>query len=409
MKAILIHPRGPGQFLRLAPHLAARGWDVTLLSETVDRHVPDVRIVRHRAERARRDTSALARNMAVPEHHIRVGYKVAETLDALARNEGRPDVIFGHIGWGSMLFAKDVLPTTPMLGYCEYFFRAEGGDVGFDPHEPVTLDDRQRLRLRNLGQLVTLDAIDASVSPTRWQRSRYPKPYRETMGLCHDGVDTVLCRPNPSARLKLPSGRVLRHGDPVVTYAARDLEPYRGFPQFMRAAAMVARRRPDAVFVVAGGDGVSYGRPSPDGRSWRDIMLDETGIDPDRVVFLGKVPHSQLLALFQISAAHVYLTYPFVLSWSVLEAMSCGAPVIGSATPPVREVLADGVNGLLADFFDPDALAGTIREALDHPERMRPLRSAARTTVMRRFALASCLQRQTSALEKLAGRQGRPH
>ncbi len=403
MKAVFVHRHGPGQFLHLAPHLAAAGWQVTLIAEKVDVQMPGVGVVRYRPEPPPRGAPAVSRPMAGPDRHVRTGTKVAETLETLRRRDGPPDIVVGHIGWGGLLFAKDVLPDTPMLGYCEYFYRADGGDMGFAPDDPVTLEERQRIRLRNVSQLVTLDAIEAGLSPTRWQRSRYPDWARRRMALCHEGIDVARCRPDPDARLSLPNGRVLRPGDPVVTYVARDLEPYRGFPQFIRAAARLARTNRDALFVVAGGDGVSYGVPPEDGRSWREVMMEETGLDPDRIVFLGRVDHDTLIALFQVSAAHVYLTYPFVLSWSVLEAMACGCLVIGSATPPVREIVADGVNGYLTDFWDETLLAGRIAEALTNRSSHDAIREKARLTVRHRFALSDCLDRQTAIVNRVMG------
>lgn len=403
MKVVFVHRQGPGQFLHLAPHLAAAGWRVTLLCETADARMPGVEVVRYRAEPAMPASGPIARYLAGHEHHVRIGMSVAEALDVMCRREGAPRVVVGHIGWGGLLFAKDVLPDTPMIGYCEYFYRAEGGDVGFDPDETVSLDDRQRTRLRNTGQLVTLEAIEAGLSPTQWQRSRYPGWARRRIALCHEGVEVDRCRPDPRARLALPDGRTVAAGDPVVTYVARDLEPYRGFPQFMRAARKVAERVPDAVFVVAGGDGVSYGRRSEDGRPWREVMMRETGLDPRRIIFLGRVDHPTLIRLFQVSRAHVYLTYPFVLSWSVLEAMACGCLVVGSATPPVEEVVSDGVNGLLADFWDIDALAARVTEALAEPRRHDALRAAARRTIQQHYALPACLERQTAIVNYVVG------
>ncbi|WP_029004672.1 glycosyltransferase family 4 protein [Azorhizobium doebereinerae] len=405
MRIVFIHRRGPGQFLHLAPHLASEGWEVTLVCETTDRALPGVRTVRHRAELAPHGRADATPHLATPEQHVRIGYRVADTLAALARVDGPPDLVFGHMGWGGLIFAKDVLPETPLIGYCEYYHCAEGGDAGFDPAEQVTLDDRQRLRLRNNAQLLTLDAMDGGISPTRWQKSRYPAAYQSRIAHCHDGIDARTFRPEPRARFRLPDGRVLAPGDPVVTYAARDLEPYRGFPQFMRAAARVARLHPDALFVVAGGDGISYGRPPAEGRNWREVMMAETGIDPARIVFLGSVPHAALLRLFQVSAAHVYLTYPFVLSWSVLEAMACGALVIGSATAPMEEVIQDGTNGLLTPFFDTDALTGRMLEALKGGPQLATLRAGARRTIVERYALDRCLARQQSLIGLLLGRR----
>ncbi|WP_341991608.1 glycosyltransferase family 4 protein [Azorhizobium sp. AG788] len=408
MRIVLVHRRGPGQFLHLAPRLASEGWEVTLVCETSDRALPGVRTVRHRAEPALYRRADATPHLATPEQHVRIGYRVAETLEALARIDGAPELLMGHMGWGGLIFAKDVRPHTPLIGYCEYYHRAEGGDAGFDPAETVTLDDRQRLRLRNSSQLLTLDAMDGGISPTLWQKSRYPAAYQSRIAQCHDGIDLRIFHPEPRARFRLPDGRTLAPGDPVVTYAARDLEPYRGFPQFLRAATRVARTRPDALFVVAGGDGVSYGRAPADGRNWREVMMAETGLDPARVVFLGTLPHAALLRLFQVSAAHVYLTYPFVLSWSVLEAMACGALVIGSATAPVEEVIRDGENGLLAPFFDEAVLADRISEALEGGAHLAALRTRARRTILETYDLERCLTRQQALIGSLVGRRASP-
>jgi glycosyltransferase involved in cell wall biosynthesis len=409
MRIAFVHRRAPGQFVHLARHLVGDGWDVTFVCETMGESIPGVRVARHRAEPPARAGAAMARHLATTDQHVRIGHRVAETLEAIRREDGEPDVVVGHLGWGGLLFAKDVLPNAPALGYCEYFYRPEGGDVGYDPAEPVTADDRRRLRLLNATQLLALDAVDGGISPTRWQRSRFPSPYRRRIAVCHDGIDLDLCRPNPDARFELPDGRVLKAGAPVVTYAARDLEPYRGFPQFMRAAAEVLRRDAAAIVVVAGGDGVSYGRPPPSGGNWRSVMMAETGVDPGRIAFLGQIPHDRLVSLFQVSAAHVYLTVPFVLSWSMLEAMACGALVIGSATAPVEEVIEDGRNGLLVPFFDRDALAGRLLEALASVGRPAPIRAAARRTVAERYALPRCLERQSALLQEVigVGRRGR--
>ncbi|WP_075217289.1 glycosyltransferase [Mongoliimonas terrestris] len=404
MRVLFIHRSGPGQFLHLARHLADRGDGVTLLCERVDRPLGDVRVLLHGTEAPARARTATG---AAVDYHVRLGERVAVAIDRMVRREGPPDVVVGHAGWGSLLFVKDVLPATPALAYCEYYYRPSGADMGFDPADPVTAEDRRRLRARNLAQTATLSAVEAGLSPTRWQRDLYPAEYRPKIGLCHDGIDTDVCRPDPTARFTLPDGRVLDRTAPVVTFAARDLEPYRGFPQFMRAAAKVAARHPAATFVVAGGDGVSYGRKAPDGRSWRAVMLEETGIDPSRIHFVGTLPHADLIRLFQVTTAHVYFTYPFVLSWSMLEAMATGALVVGSATAPVEEFVADGRNGLLAGFFDPDALADQLMEVLARPAAFDGLRAEARRTVQARADLATSLARLTGGIERLAGRRPR--
>ncbi|WP_331376965.1 glycosyltransferase family 4 protein [Sinorhizobium chiapasense] len=398
MHVAFVHRRGFGQFAALAHHLVQAGSEVTLVTETVDQRIPSVRVVRHRAEPGPRAYPQMARHLSAPDHHVRIGHRVAETFDAMARLGQIPDVILGHTGWGSMMFVKDVLPRVPALGYCEFFYRAEGADVGFAPDNEPDSETRKRLRLRNIAQLLSLEAIEGGISPTNWQRSLYPPDAQQRITVCHEGIDTRRFRPDPAASLRLPDGRVLKAGDPVITFVARDLEPYRGFPQALEAAATVVRRHPDALFVFVGGDGVSYGAPPPGGGSWKDHLFASLDVPRDRFIFPGVVAHSTLRQLFQVSAAHLYLTYPFVLSWSVLEAMACGALIIGSDTPPVQEVMRSGRNGLLVPFFDTGALADVILDVLERPDNFRVMRAAARRTVEQRFRLDDCLARQMTLI-----------
>jgi len=395
-RILFIHRHGPGQFVHLARHLAGKGSEVTLLCETSDREIPGVRILTHRPVGYRQPEGASS-----ADYQLRLGREVAEMLDGLRRREGAPDIIVGHGGWGSLLFAKDIFPSTPVLGYCEFYYRPSGADVGFDPSCPTSFEDISRLKGRNFAQLSTLLAIEAGISPTRWQQGLFPGEFRRKIAVCHDGIDLSFCRPDPDAEFALPDGRILRPGQKIVTFAARDLEPYRGFPQFVRAAAILARKDPDIAFVVAGGDGVSYGQPHPSGRRWREVMMEETGLDPARIHFMGTLPHEALIRLFQVSAAHVYLTYPFVLSWSMLEAMSCGALVVGSGTPPVAEFIEHEKNGLLTPFFDVEQIARTIGAAL-RTANMREIRGNARKTVQKRAELGACISRQMEILREIA-------
>ncbi|MBP3125681.1 glycosyltransferase [Thalassospira sp. ER-Se-21-Dark] len=401
MKIVLVHRHGPGQFVHLACHLADAGWQVSFLCEAMNVRLPGIRTLRQ---------PVTAPPPAIPfaQYHQDVGLKAARTLESLVREEGAPDIVYGHIGWGSMMFARDVMPKTPLIGYCEHYYHATGRDVGFDPDDEITLAKRAQLRVRNAAQLTTLDQLDAAISPTKWQKSAFPAAYHHKIGVCHDGIDTHRCQPNPNASLTLPDGRVLTARDQVITYVARDLEPYRGFPTFMRAAATLAQQNPDAQFVIAGGDGVSYGQARKDGRTWRDVMMAETQIDPSRIHFLGQIPHDQLIRMYQISSLHVYLTYPFVLSWSVLEAMACGAPVIASDTGPCYDMIRDRQNGFLTDFWDSDALAMKMAFCLAHRDELTPLRERARKTILNHFDLRRCLDRQTTLIENLAsGRKSR--
>lgn len=399
MHIVFVHRHGPGQFVHLARRLISDGWTATLICESMDRPVPGLRVFRYGDKPGGQGRSGeISGKGSVP--YIVAGRRVADILNKLSLNGRKPDLVMGHIGWGGMLFVKDALPDVPAIGYCEYYFQPQGGDLGFAPTEEVSLHHRQTVRLRNTVQLATLDQIDIGISPTAWQKSRFPQEFQSKIVVQHEGIDTSRARPDSVASFRLPNGRLLTAGDPVVTFAARSLEPYRGFPQFVKAAALVATQIPEAQFVIAGGDGVSYGRQTGNASELRDRLVAETGLPQDRAHFLGQVPHQDLVKLFQVSAAHVYLTYPFVLSWSFLEAMACEAPIIASNTAPVQEVIRHKRNGTLVDFWDTNALADEVCAALSDPKSRFDMRRAARRTVVDRFELSGCTLRLQSMLQK---------
>lgn len=403
MKLLFVHQNTPGQYKHLAPAMAALGHEVVFVGKA-QRALPGVTTVAY----------APSRKPAKEAHHYLRGFEdqvlhgqaVARVGLDLIKRGFVPEVICAHPGWGEALFLKDVFPDARLLAFCEFFYRSRGSDVGFDPALEVSLETACRIRCKNATLLTSLEAADWGVSPTEWQRRQHPEAWQSKISLVHDGVDTERCRPDEEATVALPDGRTLSRRDEVVTYVARNLEPYRGFPTFMHAAAEILRRRPKAEILVVGGDEISYGARPAGGATWRETLLKEVDLDPGRVHFLGRVPYDQFLRIVQVSRAHIYLTYPFVLSWSMLEAMACGAVVVGSATPPVAEVIEDGRNGLLADFFDPKAVADRVEEALAAPERMAEIRAAARRTVVERYDLRTvCLPAQVRIIEDLhAGR-----
>jgi glycosyltransferase involved in cell wall biosynthesis len=303
----------------------------------------------------------------------------------------RPELILCHAGWGEGLFLKDVYPEVRVVQYFEYYYEAQGGDMGFDPEFPSSLDDAARVRLKNNTQLVSLMGSDAGLSPTEWQRSRFPEILRSRIRVMHEGVDTRIVKPDPQAWVQI-AGKIFRPGDEVVTYVARNLEPYRGFHSFVRSLPRLQALRPQAQVVVVGGNEVSYGRRLEAGQTYRQLYCEplKHQVDWSRVHFVGHLSYQDYLRVLQVSAAHVYLTYPFVLSWSMLEAMAAGCLVIGSDTAPVREVIRNGDNGLLVDFFDTEAIATTVAKALE--EQPTRLREQARETVVERYDLTTqCL------------------
>lgn len=406
MKILLVHQNFPGQFLYLAPELKRRGHDVVALTDMVNKRESDVRTLRYRHDPVRVDAqvSRLGRNYTTQSDR---GVTVARACLRLRNESGYvPDVIFGHSGWGETLFLKEVWPEAKLIVYAEFYYQGRGADVGFDPEAGDGSFDHVLIaqgRAAHLGQ--SLLHADAGVSPTEWQASTYPPALRRMIEVIFDGVDSAAVKPNLSASVTLPNGRVLHAGDEVLTFVNRNLEPYRGYHIFMRALPDVLSARPDAQVVIVGGDDVSYGPAPKDGRRWRDVYLDEVKgrLDLSRVHFLGKVPYPTFVSLMQVSRAHAYLTYPFVLSWSMLEAMSAGALVIASDTAPVREVIRHGENGLLVDFFDIAGWSRTLIQALEKPDQFLPLREAARKTVLEKYDLRSvCLPRMVAAVERFA-------
>ena len=404
MKVLFVHQNFPGQFKHLAPALATRGHEVRALSIRGS----DLPGVAHRryTVAAPRDPLAGAHPLAEFDTKRLRGQACAAAALELAAAGFAPDVIVANPGWGESLFLKDVWPEARVLNYCEFYYAAEGLDVGFDPEfgaAGAALHSRMRVRLKNTHLLQALEAMDRGIAPTFWQRAVQPPTYRERIDVIFDGIDTVAVAPDPAAELEI-GGRRLRAGDEVLTFVNRNLEPYRGYHVFMRALPEILERRPQAVAVIVGGDGVSYGAAAPAGKTWKRIFLDEVGarLDPARVFFVGNVPYATYLKILQVSACHAYLTYPFVLSWSCVEALAAGCLVVGSRTAPVTEVIEDGVNGLLVDFFDVAGWADTIGRCLAAPQAYAALRRAARAGAQARYDRSGvCLPAQIALIEGL--------
>lgn len=414
MRLLFIHQNFPGQFKHLAPAFAAEpGCAVVAIGD-------EAAIARAGAGHAKLKLIAYPKPQgASPQTHhylrgteaaVRRGQAVVRLLMSLKASGFVPDVVFAHPGWGEALFVKDVFPQTKLILYLEFFYRAHGADVNFDPEQPASVDDVFRLRIKNTVQLLSLEQADAAVSPTEWQAAQFPAMFRERITVLHDGIDTeALCAAD--ARVEVPggSGLVLTRADEVVTYVARNLEPYRGFPGFMRALPAIHAARPKAQVLVVGGDEVSYSRAPPEGQTYRRIALQEIEgrCDPARLHFLGKVPYERFVDILRISSAHLYLTYPFVLSWSLIEAMACECLLIASRTPPVEEVLTDGVNARLVDFFSPDELARRTVAALagDDAAADAALRRRARADAIERFDLKRhCLPRLQAFVREVTAR-----
>ena len=409
MKILFVHQNFPGQFLHLAPELARRGHEVLALTDQANNRTQTINVLKYKSDPVTVDPVATRLGRNFTQNSDR-GVSCARAALQLRQQRGYvPDVIFGHSGWGETLFLKEIWPEAKLIVYAEFYYKGRGADVGFDLEFGKASFDQVMIaqgRAAHLGQ--SLVHADAGLAPTHWQASTFPPPLRRMIEVIFDGVDTDLVRPDPAATLTLPNGQTLRAGDEVLTFVNRNLEPYRGYHTFIRALPDVLAARPQAQVVIVGGDEVSYGAAPKDGKSWKEVFLAEVRdrLDLSRVHFMGKVPYPTFLSILQVSRVHAYLTYPFVLSWSMIEAMAAGCHVVGSQVPPVAEAIDDGLNGSLVDFFDVPAWSRTLTTALADPARFDPLRQAARQTAITRYDLrAVCLPKMVQFVEGFA-RQG---
>lgn len=327
----------------------------------------------------------------------------------LDKNGFKPDIILGHPGWGESMFLKQVWPNAKLLLYAEFYYHTEGADIGFDPefysHEP---GDDCRVKLKNVNALFQFESAAAGISPTYWQASTFPERIRNMLSVIHDGIDTEILVPNAHATLTLNSSIRLTVNDEIITFVNRNLEPTRGYHIFMRALPELLSRHPKARILIVGGDGVSYGAAAETGTTWKDTFANEvrpsiSDEDWARVHFLGKIPYHYFVTLLQLSTVHVYLTYPFVLSWSMLEAMSVGCAIVASDTKPVREAILHDETGRLVDFFDVSGFVNQISELLNDPDTRARLGAGARQFARDNYDLKSiCLPRQLAWVESFS-------
>jgi glycosyltransferase involved in cell wall biosynthesis len=404
MKVLFVHNNFPAQFGHVA-RAFQRDRDVHMaaVGSLTARGAGGASLVRYRLEDGDvSHTHPFARRF---DMECRRAEQVLYGLSSLTASGFVPDVIVAHPGWGEALPLKTVFPKSRLLLYCEFFYGVEGRDVGFDPEFPETgLDGDVGLKLKNAATLLALLDCDQAISPTEWQRSTFPAQFHHGIDVLHEGVDTDLARPDADAEFVLGSGRRLTRRDQVVTFVARNLEPMRGYHIFMRALPRILKKLPEAEVLIVGGDGTSYGARPPRGKTWKSIFLDEVAdrIDTTRVHFTGRLTHQRYLRALQVSSAHVYLTYPFVLSWSAVEAMSCGCVFIGSDTAPVREIV-DGKNGVLVPFFDVEQVAERVIEAVKQPRRFAAMREQARQRVLDKYDSARiCVPRAVELIRSLA-------
>jgi len=410
MRVLITHINFPAQFRHMAEYLGRSKNDQVVFATRTPRKewiIPGVTKAVFTPDGKPCDsTHPFARGF---DEAVRNGSAMLKVCVELKKRGFTPDVILGHSGWGQTLFLRDAFPKTPFLGYYEWYYTADSPEMTFDG-KPRFEPQRSQLRVRNTAILHDLASCHAGMTPTAWQRSQFPAEFQPKLIQAHDGIDTRYFTPAEGGRLPIKAldlpGTDLTGAKELVTYCSRGLEPYRGFPTFYESLPAILEARPQCHILIVGEDRVCYSPRLPDNGSYKKLMQDRVAVDESRVHFTGPLPYGKYKQVLQASSVHVYLTWPFVLSWSMLEAMSCGCLLVGSDTEPVREVIRHEQNGLLTDFKSPGKIAGSTIDALARQEEYARLRRNARQTVLDTYCLSKCLPAHLNLLASTA--QGGP-
>lgn len=399
MNILFLHRNFPAQFRHIVPAFANNPENNVVFITNNDTDImKNVKKAVYKLKRTVPDNCH--RYLRFVEESVIHAQATAEAAIAVKNTGFVPDIIYGHT-WGQTMYMKDVFPDVPLLCYFEWFYNINGADVGFDGIKP-DIDDAAKLRTKNAHLLIDLYSCDYGISPTKFQASQFPKEFQNKIKILHDGVDTDFCCPDENATFTVKEENLtLSANDEVVTYATRGMEAYRGFPEFMKAAERLLKKRPNLHIVIAGEDRICYG-PKLAGTTYKQLMLKNLDLDLNRLHFVGALPFYEYVNLLRISSAHVYLTYPFVCSWSMLDSMSCACPLIASNTAPVTEFVKDGENGLLFDFYDIDEQVTKIEFALDNKSLMKPVRENARRTIVENYALKDLLPDHIKYIKSIA-------
>lgn len=397
MNIVFIHSNFPGQFRFLAERFGKDKRNKTIFITSAntnkDRQIPGVRkiIVSEKMPEQKIDGQPLP----TPP-----GLSVANGLAGLKKQKYIPDLIIGHSGSGTCFHVKDVFPGTPFLCFFEWFHSPDNLYDNLNSTAEPDLKIRMNLRNRNLPVLADLHACDHGICPTSWQKSRFPKEFHSKLSVVHDGIDIGSFQPVKDQKFK--TGNLDLSGvEQLVTYTANVLAPYKGFQQFMESLPAVLEQKPNAHVVIVGADHVAVKDKSGNKASYKSLILEKVKPDPHRVHFMDALTHEDYTRLLQASAVHVCLDSPLVVSKFLLQAMSCECLVIAPDIAPVKEVITDGVNGIIADFSSPDKIAEKIAACLDYPSFMTAVRQKARQTIVETYAVEKNLPRQLDIMKKL--------
>ncbi len=400
MRVLFLHNNFPAQYRHVARKLAEKKKNqIVFASHRAVEKIPGVANVIYKPHRdVKPDTHHY---LKTTETAVINGQSLFRVCIDLKKKGFIPDIICAHSGWGPSLYVKDVFPDAKLLSYFEWYYHARGSDADFLKDANIGFDDAGRIRTKNLPVLMDLAHCDWGQVPTQFQASQFPDIFKSKLSVLHDGVDTDFFKPKKDVPRIF--GKIdLTHADEILTYATRGMEPYRGFPEFMRAATLLMKKRPGLHVIIVGQDRVAYGKKLPESDGWGKRMVEELKPDMSRLHFTGLLPYGEYVKVMQASTVQAYLTVPFVLSWSLIETLSCGALVVASDTAPVKEVIRDGENGFLADFFDHEAFADRINFVLDNHKDLAEVRKAARQTVLDNYAHKKLLPRQLRLIKDIA-------
>lgn len=400
MKILFLHRNFPAQFKYLAAELAKSGEnEVYFITNNFEcKNISNIKKYVYKLKR--KVPENCHRYLRFYEEAIIHAQAAAEEMIKLKNSGFTPDIIIGH-SWGPPLFVKEIYPDVPFIAYLEWYYNEKGADIGFDKQE-LNIDQKAKLKCKNSHILQDLINCDYGISPTHWQKSQFPKIFQDKITVIHEGINTELCKPAEEVYLEIKDKNLtLTKSDEILTYATRGMEEYRGFPEFMKAVEKLQKARPKLQVIIGGEDRVCYGAKLKND-TFKSKMLRELDLDLSRIHFTGNLPYTEYLKLLQISSVHVYLTYPFVLSWSLLEAMSCGCRIVASDTAPVKELISDNFNGILTDFYDIDKMCIKINNILDNPDKYNHLSINARSTIIEKYGLHTMLKKQIDFIQNCA-------
>jgi len=398
MHVLFVHQNFPAQFGHIARHLIRRrGWTCSFVSKTPGGSVNGIEKVEYTTTSGARETTHYCSRTF--ENAVWHAHGVFEACKA--RPDLRPDLIVGHSGFGSTVYLPELYPGVPIINYFEFYYHPHQSDMDFRPEFPPSELDFLRARSRNAMLLLDLETCGRGYSPTHFQKKLFPAVYRPKIDVIFDGIETDLFRRNDKVDRRV-GDRSIPATTRVVTYVSRGFEAMRGFDIFMKVAKRIYEQYSDVVFVVVGSDRVCYGGEEKhiEHKTFREHVLAQSEYDMSKFIFTGLLPVSKLVDLWSFSDLHLYFTVPFVLSWSMMDALACGCTVLASNTEPVREMIEDGRNGLLCDFFDVEGFAQKAIGVLRDPGAFRYLGAAAVELIREQYAIDVILPRLARLFEQ---------